>query len=71
MTYRLQSLSKKYHQILPDSKGETYQQRTNSSLLLGIVSAAIAFPIIILAVSLSVFLPQERWEEFWDKFLEV
>ncbi len=70
MTYRLQSLPEK-SSVLLDSKGETYKQRSSSSWLLGIVSAAIAFPLIVLAIAFSVFLPQEKWEEFWDKFLEA
>ena len=38
--------------------------------LVGVCSAAIALPLVTLAIMLSVFLPQEKWEEFWDKFLE-
>ena len=40
-------------------------------LLLGICSAAIALPFVTSAIVFSVFLPQEKWEEFWDKFLEA
>ena len=46
-------------------------KRSVLDFLLGVVSAAIAFPLIMLAIAVSVFLPQEKWEEFWDKFLEV
>ena len=46
-------------------------KHSTADLLLGIVSAAIAFPIIMLAIAISVFLPQKKWEEFWDKFLEI
>ena len=40
-------------------------------LVLGVCSAAIALPLVSLAILLSVFLSQEKWEEFWDKFLEA
>ena len=46
-------------------------KQNTSNFLLGVVSAAIAFPIVTLAIALSVFLPQEKWEEFWDEFLEA
>ena len=38
--------------------------------VLGICSAVIIFPVIYLAVMFSVFVTDEKWEEFWDKFLE-
>ena len=40
-------------------------------LLLGICSAAVALPLFTLAIVFSVFLPQEKWDEFWDEFLEA
>ena len=40
-------------------------------LFLGICSVAIALPLLVLAIIFSVFLPQEKWEEFWDEFLEA
>ena len=40
-------------------------------LLLGICSAVIALPLFALAIVLSAFFPQEKWEEFWDEFLEA
>ena len=39
------------------------------NLLLGICGTAIALPLITGAVLLSMFLPQGKWEEFWDSFL--
>ncbi|MCC0177053.1 hypothetical protein I4641_08695 [Waterburya agarophytonicola K14] len=39
-------------------------------LVLGVFTAAIAFPLVSLTIVLSVFFSDDRWEEFWDKFLE-
>ena len=41
-----------------------------ADLLLGVCSAAIAFPLITLVIMFSIFFPEHKWEEFWDKFLE-
>ena len=54
-----------------DKQERVSTKRSISNVLLGVVSAAIAFPLVAFAIALSVFLPQEKWEEFWDKFLEV
>lgn len=44
--------------------------RSKSNLLLGLISALLALPIITLIVMSSAFVSQQKWEEFWDLFLE-
>ena len=70
MPYRSQMISQN-SQTVPYERNNIRIHRSTSSLLLGVVSAAVAFPVVVLAISLSVFLPQEKWEEFWDKFIEM
>lgn len=61
--------------LVPSSKNtKVAQKQVKTSpkivnLLLGICSAAIALPLITGAVLFSVFLPDGKWEEFWDSFL--
>lgn len=39
-------------------------------LILGVFSAVIALPFVTLIVLSSAFFSKDKWEEFWDKFLE-
>ena len=52
---------------LAEKKVKTYPKIFK--LLLGIGSAAIALPLITGAVLLGAFLPDGKWQEFWDSFL--
>jgi hypothetical protein len=38
--------------------------------ILGVCSAAVALPFVTLIVLSSTFFSKDKWEEFWDKFLE-
>jgi len=40
-------------------------------LILGVSSAVIAFPLVTIIILFSAFFTEDKWEEFWDKFLEV
>ena len=46
-------------------------KHSTANLLLGIVFATTAFPFLASAIAFSFFVSQEKWEEFWNKFLEV
>ena len=48
-----------------------YTSGRTFDLVLGVFTAAIAFPLISLTIVLSVFFSDATWEEFWDKFLEI
>ena len=40
-------------------------------LILSVCSAAIALPLVTIIILSSAFFAEDKWEEFWDKFLEV
>lgn len=40
-------------------------------LLLGILAAIAATPLIISIVFAGVFIPEAEWNNFWDEFLEL
>lgn len=46
----------------------TYTFNKSFDLVVGIATAAIAFPIVALTILVGNFCSQEKWEEFWDNF---
>lgn len=39
--------------------------------LIGLLTVAIAFPLLLLLWLLSFIVPQKQWEKFWDAYLEL
>ena len=40
-----------------------------SSFIIGALIVVIAFPFIVALMFVSLIVPQDKWEEFWDLFL--
>ena len=40
-------------------------------LLLGVLAAIAATPLIVSIVFAGVFIPETEWNDFWDEFLEL
>ena len=52
-----------------ENKGnKKYDKKSKLHLFLGISTAIVALPFLILIKLISLVIPQQKWEDFWNQF---